>query len=178
MKIAMGPITLVRPGWGLDRGALVTLTTSDGSGRPDVLAAQTLCSAALQGARVLMLLPDSREQDETWKAMVQMLTDGTPKSAAQAMSHMKISMHTCGTGWEKARQTDLVYVSNLRAQDLRRLGRMTDAPILNVGTEVDVRSAKRPMEVIRVGGDHLLLDSEGFEMSVTYDPSGPIYRPA
>lgn len=178
MKIVMGPITLARPGWGLEKNRVATLVSNDAGGRPDVLAAQILCGAALQGARVLMLLPVARECDETWKVMVTLLADGSAKSAAQAMSCLPISMHTHGTGWDKASRADLVYAPGLTARELRRLGAQTEAPILVVGKEFDHESPSRPVEVVRVGGDTLLLDSEGVEIPVVYDPSGPIYRPA
>lgn len=178
MKIVMGPITLARPEWGLEKGSVVTLVSNDAGGRPDVLAAQILCGAALQGARVLMLLPLSREKDEAWHAMMTLLADGTSKSAAQAMKYLPITMHTCGTGWDKAAQADLVYAPGIGARELRRLSSQTEAAILAVGKEVDRQSSSRPVEIVRVGGNTLLLDSEGFEIPVVYDPSGPIYRPA
>lgn len=178
MKIVMGPITLARPGWGLERGSVTTLVSNDAGGRPDVLAAQILCGAALQGVRVLMLLPLSREKDEAWRAMMTLLADDSVKSAARAMRNLPITMHTCGTGWDKAAKADLVYAPGIGTQDLRRLRSQTEAAILALGEGIDRQSSGRPVEIVRVGGTTLLLDSEGVEIPVVYDPSGPIYRPA
>jgi hypothetical protein len=176
MKIVMGPITRVRPGWGLDEGKMAVLVTNDSGGRPEVLAAQILFGAAMQGARVLMLLPLDRETDGTWEAMINLMADGNAKSAAQALRSLPISLHACGTGWEKVGRADLVFAPGLNSQEMRRLSARTEAPILAVGSEFDCQSPNRTVEVIRVGGDTLLLDSEGFEIPVVYDPSGPIYR--
>ncbi|MFE0472402.1 hypothetical protein ACFW2V_12380 [Streptomyces sp. NPDC058947] len=178
MKIVMGPLTRARPEWGLEKGGLATLVADGPEGRPEVLAAQILFGVAMQGTRVLMLLPVTREVDETWKAMVSLMADGDTKSAAQAMRSLPISMHTCGTGWEKIGRADLIYAPGLNAQEMRRLSSRTDASILAVGSEFGRQSSNRPVEVIRVGGSAILIDSKGVEIPVVYDPSGPIYRPA
>jgi len=178
MKIVMGPLTLACPGWGLEGSRVTTLVAKGTEGRPDVLAAQILCGAALQGARVVMLLPAAREQDETWKMMIAQLADGNAKSAVQAMMGLSISMYTCGAGWDRAERADLVYAPGLSARELRQLDQKTKAPILVIGKDFDRESSNRPVEKIRVGKDTLLIDSEGVEIPVVYDPSGPIYRPA
>lgn len=54
----------------------------------------------------------------------------------------------------------------------------TSAPVLTL-TDLESEIATRiSHEVIRVAGDTISVDSEGFEVPVLYDPSGPVYRPA
>lgn len=178
MKIVTGPIPWVRPGWGLKEDSLTAVVSNDSEGHPHVLAAQMLCGAAVAGVRVLMLLPGDRVQDDVWTTLVALLTDSDGRSAARSLGKLPIVTQTSGTGREKARNAELVYAPGLSARELRDLSKRTNAPILVVGQEFDGESVTRSSEIIRVGGDALVMDSEGFEVPVVYDPSGPFYRPA
>lgn len=178
MRIATGPIALACPGWGLDRGTVTALAPDGEDGRPDVLAAQILISAAQAGSRVLMLLPGDRSTDRTWSAMISMLADGDHRAAGREMGRLPIAMHSWGTGWDKAQSAELVYAPGLSVRDVRRLKDLTDAPIILLGKALDGESSNRPAEIIRVSGEQLSLPGRGFAIPVVYDPSGPIYRPA
>jgi hypothetical protein len=177
MKIVMGPVMLAPPDWGLNEGDMVILTPDGEDGRPEVLAAQILYGTAFAGGRVVMLLPGRREEDQTWQVMTVMLSDGTAKSAAQAMGSLSIQVYACKAGWGRTAQADLVFAPGLTGLEMRRLSEQTRAPILTVGGEY--RSSKRP-EIIRVGNEALLFESKkgNYEIPVVYDPNGPIYRPA
>jgi hypothetical protein len=125
-----------------------------------------------------MLLPGTRDEDPVWEKLVTMLTLKGAKSAAKELVRLPLQMHACGTGRDKADKAQLVYAPGLTARDVRRLQEQVTAPILLGGTELDEGSTIRSVDTIHVGGDTLVVDSEGFEISVVYDPSGPIYRPA
>ncbi|MCP9209642.1 hypothetical protein [Streptomyces cucumeris] len=157
----------------------MTALVADGSGgHPDVLAAQVICGAAVSGARVLMLLPQARDDDEVWRRMITLLADGDPRSAARALGHLPISLHTSGTGWDRVRGAELIYTPGVQIRELRRLRDQTNAPILVTNKGIDRQSVNCSIEILRVSDDAVLLDSEGVKVSVVYDPSGPIYRPA
>lgn len=177
--ITAGPITNARPGWGLKKGAVTSLVTNDAGGRPEVLAAQMLCGAAMSGARVLMLLPHERDSDSVWQTMITLLAGGDRRNAGQTLRHLPIALHAHGMGWDKIGGADLVYAPGLSSRELRRIDIQASPPMLVVGKDFDHTSALNfPSETIRVGGDCLVVDSEGFEVPVVYDASGPIYRPA
>jgi hypothetical protein len=178
MVITAGPITLARPGWGLKRGTVTSFVASGSDGRPEVLAAQVLCSAAVSGAKVLMLLPNQRCDDDVVHVMMDILAAGDRKAASQTLRELTLTIHTCGLGWEKVGRADLVYAPGLSVRDLRRLDPAATPPMLVVGRDFDGRSACVPGNVVRVGGDILVVDNERFEVPVVYDGSGPIYRPA
>jgi hypothetical protein len=138
-----------------------------------------LCGAALSGARVLMLLPQQRDSDSVWQTMIKMLTDGDLRSAGRALRNLPIALHAFGVGWDKLGTADLVYAPGLSSRELRRVDVQTSPPMLVVGKDFEHTATLRvPVEIIRVGGDHLMVDSEGFEVPVVLDASGPIYRPA
>lgn len=179
MKISVGPVGAVRPDWGLRDGSLVSFVGNDGDGHPEVLAAQTLCGAAMAGLVVVVLLPGARNEDSVWQAVVTLLGNGDARSAGQALSLLSLQVHSFKTGWDSVRCAHFVYAPGLSALELRRLRELNpSAPIVVGCTEFDVTSAIGPVEVVRIGGDALVIDSEGFEVPVVYDPSGPIYRPA
>lgn len=178
MKVPAGPISLARPGWGLEENSVTSLMTNDADGHPDVLAAQIICNAASSGMKVTMLLPGPRERDEVWLKLIDMLGGGDRRTAAEELLGMSLLTHNEGSGREGSDRANLVYAPGLSTRALRHLGEMTNAPILVVGEEHDGGSIMRPAGVIHVGGDVLAVDAEGFEIPVVYDPSGPIYRPA
>jgi hypothetical protein len=178
MVITAGPISLARPGWGLETGTVTTLVTDGTGGYPEVLAAQMLCSAAVSGAKTLMLLPYQRSDDDVWKAMVSLLAGGDPQSASRELRRLPITLHTGGTGWEKVERADLVYVPRLSPRNLRRIKKRVAPPVLVVDPDFDDGSRDISNRVIRVSCDALVVDGEGFEVPVVYDSSGPIYRPA
>lgn len=185
MKIMAGPISLVKPGWGLDRGTVTSLVANDSGGHPEVLAAQVICNAALSGVRVLMLLPRERDRDDVWKAIVGLLTDRDENSADGGISvgdvlrNASLKVLTHGLGWDEVDQAELVYAPELSVRQARQFVEHKTPAILVCGTRfggeppLHVRSS-----VIQVGGDALVIESEGIKVPVEYDPSGPIYRPA
>lgn len=178
MKIPAGPITLARPGWGLDEGTVTSLVANDAGGHPEILAAQILGGAATSGAKVLMLLPGTRDEDPVWRVLGDMLSTGDRKSAATALRDLPILMYACGMGRDRSDRANLVYAPGLTPPELLSLREQTRAPILMLGKGFEEDSASRSVRFIRVGGDTLLIDHEGVEVSVVYDPSGPVYRPA
>lgn len=178
MKVSTGPIALARPGWGLEEGSITALVSNDAGGRPEVLAAQIICGAAVSGVRVLVLLPWSREEDSTWDCVVKLLSGGDREAAARSISTLPLVVFAGGAGQATASKAELVYAPGLSARDLRRLASTTRAPILTVG-ELDDETARRyAHKVIHVGGDALVVDGEGFEVPVVFDPTGPVYRQA
>lgn len=178
MKICSGPLALARPGWGLEDNSVTSLVPDDAGGRPDVLAAQILCGAAFSGARVLMLLPGTRDEDPVWQAVGAFLAGGDRKLAATALRGLPIRMYACGNGRDRSDSANLVYAPGLTAHELLTLREQTSAPILMLGEGLEGQSAGHSVRFIRVSGDILLIDSEGVEVPVVYDPSGPVYRPA
>lgn len=178
MKISAGPIALAKPGWGLKEGSVTAFVSTDAGGHPEVLTAQILCGAASSRKRVLLLLPAGRDEDPVWRTLVTMLTIDDHKSAASALRKLPILLHAWGTGRDRSDSAELVYAPGLSTRELRGLRSKTKAPILLTGKEFDEKSALVPVELIRVGKETLAVDAEGFEVSVVYDPSGPIYRPA
>jgi hypothetical protein len=178
MLVSTGPIALARPGWGLKEGTIVSLVSNDSGGRPDVLCAQMLAGAAISGVKTLVLLNGLRTDDDVWKAIGDILGGGNPKAAAQEMRHMKLVMYASGTGREHVGKAELVYAPGLNPTELSRLSDETTAPILTL-SDLESEVVKRlSSEVIRVGGDAIVLDAEGFEVPVVFDPSGPVYRVA
>lgn len=179
MKITAGFISQVRPGWGLQTGTVTSLMAIDADGHPEVLAAQMICNAAISGVKVLMLLPARRDDDDVWGSVVRLLAGNDSKSAGQELGNLPLAMHTFGTGWDRSGGAQLVYAPKVSGRQLRRF-EGPDAPaILVVGQNLDDRSPFRVRnETIRVSGDALVVDGEGFEVPVVYDPSGPLYRPA
>jgi len=178
MLVSTGPLALARPGWGLKGNTITAVVSNDAEGHPEVLCAQMLVGAAVSGVKVLALLPGMRSDEPTWEAVGRLLGDGSAKAAAQAMRQMKLVMYASGTGREHAGKAELVYAPGLQPGELERIVGDTSAPVLTL-TDLDSEVAlKRAGEVIRVGGDSIVIDSEGFEVPVVYDPSGPVYRPA
>ena len=91
---------------------------------------------------------------------------------------MKLVMYASGTGREHVGKAELVYAPGLNPTELSRLSDETTAPILTL-SDLESEVVKRlSSEVIRVGGDAIVLDAEGFEVPVVFDPSGPVYRVA
>lgn len=178
MRISMGPIALVRPGWEIKQNSIVSFVANDDGGRPDVLCAQMLCAAAVSGIKTLVLLPGMRTDEPVWKCVVQMIGGGDDKAAAQGMRLIPLRMYAAGTGREHVGRAELVYAPGLRPGELERISESTTAPILTLTDLDDPITLKKATEIIRVGGDTIALDSEGFEFSVVYDPSGPVYSPA
>lgn len=178
MVVSVGPIALARPGWGLKESAVTSLVPNDSGGRPDVLCAQMLLNAAICGMKVLVLLPGLRSDDEVWSSVGQILGAGDGRVAAREMRHLRLVMYASGTGREHVNKAELVYAPGLSPSELSRLTRETTAPILTLA-DLESETAKRlSSEVIRVGGDTIVYDAEGFEVPVVFDPSGPVYRPA
>lgn len=178
MTVPVGIITLKRPDWGLRKQTVTSVVANDSGGRPDVLCAQILCGVAFSGLRVLVLLPGGRGEDPVWQAVGKYLGGGDKKAAAELMAQVPMVMYASGTGREFAAKADLVYAPGLKAPELRNLMNITDAPILTLADFDDEVTVRLAQEVIRVGGDSIAVDSEGFELQVTYDPSGPVYRVA
>lgn len=178
MMVSTGPIALARPGWGLKENTITAVVSNDAQGHPEVLCAQMLLGAAISGVKVLALLPGMRSDEPVWEKVGHLLGGGDPKAAAREMRQMRLVMYASGTGREHAGKAELVYAPGLQPGELERLLDDTTAPVLTL-TDVDAEIAlKRANEVIRVGGDTIVLDGEGFEIPVVYDPSGPVYRPA
>lgn len=177
MMITAGPISLTRPGWGLRAGTVTSLVTGGEGGRPEVLAAQMICNAAISGVRVLMLLPYQRGDDDVWEAMISLLADGDQVSAIRTLSRLPLTMHTCGRGQENVGHAQLVYAPNLSGRQVRQFDAQTNPATLVVNQDF---GGKSPLhghnEVVRVGADVLVVGEEGFEVPVVYDPSGPMYR--
>jgi hypothetical protein len=178
MNVPAGPISLARPGWGLEEGSVTSLMADGASGHPDVLAAQIIFNAASSGMRVVLLLPGARGEDAVWPKLVHMLAGGDEQAAAKELLDMPVQMHLWGTGHDGCDRAHLVYAPGLSSRPLRRLGRSTNAPILVVGEDIDGGAIKRPARVVHVGATALRVGAEGFEIPVVYDPSGPMYRPA
>lgn len=178
MLVSTGPIAIARPGWGLKEGTIVSLVSNDSGGRPEVLTAQIIVGAAISGVKTLVLLPGLRSDDPVWSVVGELLGGGNAKAAAQEMRHLKLVMYTSGTGREHVGKAELVYAPGLSLAELMRLSDETVAPILTL-TDLESETAKRlSNEVIRVAGDTITLDAEGFEVPVVFDPSGPVYRVA
>lgn len=178
MHVSTGPIALARPGWGLKPGSVTSVVSNDSGGRPDVLCAQILCGAAIGGVRTLVLLPGMRDDEPVWKLIGELIGGGDAKVVAREMRQMKLVMYASGTGRQYAAKAELVYAPGLRPGELEQITSETMAPVLTLTDLDDTVGLKKSAEVIRVGGDHIALDSEGFEFPVVYDPSGPVYRPA
>lgn len=178
MSVPVGIITLKRPDWGLKKQTVTSVVANDGGGRPDVLCAQMLCGVAFSGLRVLVLLPGGRGEDPVWQAVGRFLGGNDKKVAAELLSKVPMVMYASGTGREFADRADLVYASGLKATEMRNLMNITDAPILTLADLEDEVTVRFAHDVIRVGGDSIAVDGEGFEFPVVYDPSGPVYRPA
>lgn len=178
MRVSTGPIAIVRPGWELKPGAITSVVANDSGGRPEVLCAQMLCGAAISGIKTLVLLPGLRTDDPVWQTVGQLIGGGDAKTAARELKLMKMVMYASGTGREHVGKAELVYAPGLRPSELERVADETMAPVLTLSDLDDQITVKKAAEVIRVGGDHIALDSEGFEFSVVFDPSGPVYCPA
>jgi hypothetical protein len=178
MLISAGPITMARPGWGLKENTITAVVSNGSDGYPEVLCAQMLIGAAASGVRVLALLPGLRTDEPTWAAIGRMLGGGEPRSVARELRSMPLITYASGTGHEHVGKAGLVYAPGLRSDELERLLGNTSAPVLTL-TDLDSETAlRRAGEVLRVDGDRIVIDSEGFEVSVTYDPDGPLYRVA
>lgn len=177
MRVSMGPIALARPGWEMKPGSVTSVVANDSGGRPDVLCAQMLCGAAISGIKTLVLLPGLRTDEPVWQLIGELIGGGDAKLAAREMRQMRLVMYASGTGKEYAGRAELVYAPGLRPGELERITSETMAPVLTL-TDTDDAALKKSAEVIRVGGDTIVLDSEGFEFPVVYDPSGPVYRVA
>jgi hypothetical protein len=178
MLVSTGPIAMARPGWGLKKGKITSIVGNDSGGRPDVLCAQMLLGAAVSGVKVLALLPGLRGDDPVWQAVGELLGGGDKRVAASELRQIPLVMYASGTGREHVGKADLVYAPGLRPGDLEEIQKATSAAVLTLAdVESDV-ATYGSAEIIRVGGDTILLDSEGVEISVVYDPSGPVYRPA
>ncbi len=178
MRISVGPIALARPGWEIKQDSLVSFVANDGGGRPDVLCAQMLCAAAVSGIKTLVLLPGLRTDEPVWQVINELIGGGDSKKAAQGMRLIPLRMYTSGTGREHVGKAELVYAPGLRSGELERIFNDTAAPVLTLTDLDDTITLKKATEVIRVGGDTIALDREGFEVPVVYDPSGPVYSPA
>lgn len=178
MSVPVGIITLKRPDWGLKKQTVTSVMANDSGGRPEVLCAQMLCGVAFSGLRVLVLLPGGRSEDPVWQAVGKFLGGGDKRTAAELLSKVPMVMYASGTGREFASKADLVYASGLKASEMRNLMNITDAPILTLSDFDDEVTVRLAHDTIRVGEDSITVDGEGFEFQVTYDPSGPVYRPA
>ena len=179
MMITAGFLSRARPGWGLQTGTVTSLIASDADGHPEVLAAQMICNAAMSGVKVLMLLPSQRDDDKVWEAVVRLLAGGDSQAAGQVLGNLPLAMHAFGTGWEKTGRAQLLYAPRVSGRQLQRFEGQAAPAILVVGQNLDDRSLIRVRnETIRVSGDALVVNGEGFEVPVVYDPSGPLYRPA
>lgn len=178
MLVSTGPIALARPGWGLKNDTITSVVANDSGGYPEVLCAQMLCGAAVSGVKVLVLLPGLRGDDPVWTTVGQLLGGGDTRVAAREMKQMRLVMYASGTGREHVGKAELVYAPGLTPMEIDQVAGNTSAPILTL-TDLESEIAKRiSHEVIRVAGDTISVDSEGFEVPVLYDPSGPVYRPA
>lgn len=178
MLVSTGPIAIARPGWGLKEGTIVSLVSDDSGGRPEVLCAQMIAGAAISGVKTLVLLPGLRSDDSVWSVVGELLGGGNAKAAAQEMRRLRLVMYASGTGREHVGKAELVYAPGLNPAELGRLSDETTAPILTLA-DLESETVKRmSSEIIRVAGDTITLDAEGFEIPVVYDPSGPVYRPA
>lgn len=178
MLVSTGPIALARPGWHLKPGSVTSIVADDSGGRPDVLAAQIICGAAVSGVKVLVLLPWDRREDSVWSVVVELVAAGSEEAAARAISSMPLLMYSGGTGKQYVGKAGLVYAPGLGPRELQELSEKTAAPVLtftDLESEVALRTSA---EVIRVCRDAIVLDGEGVEVPVEYDPSGPVYRPA
>lgn len=178
MRVSTGPIAIVRRDWELKPGAITSVVSNDGGGRPEVLCAQMLCGAAISGIKTLVLLPGMRTDDPVWQTVGQLIGGGDAKTAARELRLMKMVMYASGTGREHVGKAELVYAPGLRSGELERISGETMAPVLTMADPDDPVTLRKAAEVIRVGGDTISLDSEGFEFSVVFDPSGPVYSPA
>jgi hypothetical protein len=178
MNIPVPPISQVKPGWGLDERSITSFVSNDSGGYPEVLAAQTIIGAAFAGIRVVLLLPGHRDDDLTWQRIVALLAGGDRKTAAETLHRLPIEMHSGGSGLGGSDRANLVYAPGLTTRELRHLREQTDASILVVGKDFGEESIMRSVGVIRVGSDALVIDAEGIEVPVVFDPSGPIYCPA
>lgn len=170
MKIVTGPIAMAVPGWGLEGPGVTGVVADDQSGRPDVLTAQIVAGAAVSNVRVLMLLAD-RDRDLVWCHLVQLLSGGDRKAAAQALRHLPIAVHSGGTGMDKLPGAGLVYAPGLSGRELIRMKDQTQAPILT-------DSENGADEVIRARGGSVTLDSLGREIPVRLGIGDLMYRAA
>lgn len=178
MRISVGPIALARPGWGIEQNSVVSFVANDALGHPDVLCAQMLCAAAVSGIKTLVLLPGLRTDEPVWQRVVELIGGGDDRAAAQGLRLIPLRMYAAGTGREHVGKAELVYAPGLRPGELERISNGMTAPLLTLTDLDDPITLKKATEIIRVGGDTIALDSEGFEVPVVYDPSGPVYSPA
>lgn len=178
MLVSTGPISLLRPGWGLKENTITSVVANDSGGYPEVLCAQMLCGAAISGVKVLVLLPGLRGDDPVWTVVGQLLGGGDARTAARELKQMRLVMYASGTGREHVGKAELVYAPGLSPMEIDQVASNTSAPVLTL-TDLESEIATRiSHEVIRVAGDTISVDSEGFEVPVVYDPSGPLYRVA
>lgn len=178
MRVSTGPIALARPGWALRPDSITSFVANDSGGHPDVLCAQMLAGAAVSGVKTLVLLPGLRTDEPVWQIIGTLIGGGDPRTAATELRLIPMRMYASGTGREYADKAELVYAPGLRPGELEHITGGTSAPVLTLTDLDDEITVEKSAEVIRVGGDTIALDSEGFEFSVMYDPSGPVYRPA
>lgn len=177
MLVPAGPIAFARKGWGLKGGAITSVVAEDSEGKPDVLCAQMICGAAFSGVKVLVLLPGGRGDDPAWQAVGRLLGGDDRRMAADVLREVPIRMYASGTGRDCANEAGLVYAPGLRIGELEEIRNSTSAAVLT-SSDKDGRGVEgQGAEVIRIGGDFVLLDSEGCKLPLLYDPSGPIYRP-
>lgn len=178
MHVSTGPIALARPGWGLKPNSITSVVSNDDGGHPDVLCAQILCGAAISDIKTLVLLPGMRTDEPVWQRIGELIGGGDPQKVARELRLIKMIMYTSGTGRQHVGKAELVYAPGLRSGELEQIASETTAPVLTLTDMDDTITLKKAAEVIRVGGDTITLDSEGFEFPVVYDPSGPLYRVA
>lgn len=168
-----GPIALVRPDWGLEKGTTTSVVADGDDGRPEVLIAQMLCGATAGGARAVMLTARGLDDDPVWAALRDLLAgedahDG--RRVAEILSRIPLTAYRWGAGWDLLGGAQLVYAAGLSARDMRRLRAVATAPVVTSATgSVD--------EVIRVGEGVIAVERAGFRVPVAYDPGGPMYRP-
>lgn len=177
MLVPAGPLACMFKGWGLENRSITSVIAENSEGRPDVLCAQMVCAAAISGVKVLVLLSGGRGDDPGWQAIGQLLGGGDRRIAADILRELPLLMHASGTGKDRAGEAELVYAPGFRMGELEQIRDSTSAAILTLSEAEGDVPGQQGVEVLRVGGEFIILDSKGFEAPVVYDPTGPVYRP-
>ncbi len=175
MSVATGPIALAYPGWGLKDNTITAVTGNSSEDFPHVLCAQMLVGAAASGVKVLVLLEGLRNEDPVWRAVEQLLGGGDERGAAQALMSMPLRCFAGAAGTEHAGRAGLVYAGGRSPAALGKISNATDAPLLVLVNGGDGRDFD---EIIHVGNGTVRLDRAELEVSVAYNPAGPVYRQA
>lgn len=177
MMMPVGPLACAHKGWGLKGGTITSAIAENHEGRPEVLCAQMVCAAAISGVKVLVLLSGDRGDDPAWQAIGKLLGGGDRRTAADMLRELPLLMYASGTGRDRVGEAELVYAPGLRMGDLEEIQTNTKAAILTLSESEGEVPGHQEVEVLCVGGDFVMLDAEGYELPMTYDPTGPVYRP-